>query len=257
MNHHLMHVPSLEPSGAPAWLASRLMRRQVVDVSTIEPVGRVADVIFDPRSCQVMALAVESSAPAQGQGFAAMISRALTRSRDIATIGLDHVIALDGDVVMVNADPFRLSAPREMERMPRLNDSCELAILTMRGICLGSLADLLLDQRGATVLGYVVNPTRQGELMLPPLPTLPALDEPPAVAMSQPASSAAESTPAEPSTEGASAEEPSTRMRVISASSRVHISDSLILLITEVEPLRGEVVVIAPQPEERVGLNGA
>jgi sporulation protein YlmC with PRC-barrel domain len=238
---HLMRAPTLEPVGAQTWLASRLLRRQVVDVSTIEPVGRVADVIFDPKSCQVMAIVIESIAPAQG--FVATVSRTLSRRHDVAPIGLDHVIALDGDVVMVNADPFRIAATRDLERMPRLNGSCGLAILTMRGICLGSLADLLLDQRGVSVIGYVVSPTRQGEIMLPPLPPP---DEAPDVATPQP-----------DTTDGAASSESATRMRVISASSRVHISESLILLIAEVQPLREEVVIITRQPEERAERHGS
>jgi sporulation protein YlmC with PRC-barrel domain len=245
--NHLMRAPSLEIAGPQAWLASRLLRRQVVDVSSIESVGRVADVIFDPRTCQVMALIVESNAPAQGQGFAAMISRTLTRRRELATIGLNHVIALDGDVVMVNADPFQLSVPREVERMRRLNDSCELAILTMRGTCLGALADLMLDERGVNLLGYVVNPTRQGERMLPPMPTLSSLDNPPVVVESQ---SKGDAPSADLAVDG-----PPTHLRVIPASSNVHVSESLILLVTEVEPLREEVVIITRQPEERAEPN--
>lgn len=248
---NLMRVPRLEPAESRAWLASRLLRRQVVNVSTIEPVGRVADVIFDPRSGQVMALAVESSAPAQG--FGATIRRALSRQRDIAPIGLDHVIALDGDVVMVNADPFRLSVARELEQMPRLNDTCELAVLTMGGMCLGSLADLLLDQRGVSIAGYVVNPTRQGELMLPPLPPLLSGDDSPLAATPEPDGDG----DAASSDKSDKDEARSTRVRVIPASSKVHISESLILLITEVEPLREEVVVITHQPEESAELNGA
>ena len=245
--NHLMRATSLEPVGSQTWLASRLLRRQVVDVSSVESVGRVADVIFDPRTCQVMALIVESSAPAQGQGFAAMVSRTLTRRRDVATIGLDHVIALDGDVVMVNADPFRLTVPHELERMPRLKDSCELAVLTMRGVCLGSLADVLVDQRGVNVLAYVVSPTRQGERMLPPMPMLSSLDGPLVIDESQPDVDPPDSSPA--------ADEPPARLRMISASSNVHISESLILLVTEVEPLREEIVIITRQPEERAETN--
>ncbi len=158
---------------------------------------------------------------------------------------------------MVNTDPFRLSAPRDLERLPRLNESCDLAVLTMRGICLGSLADLLLEQRGATIAGYVLNPTRQGELTLPPLP--PLLNEPAQSAAAPDAETTTDGENAAPSGEDTPAPGVfSTRARVIPASSRVRISESLILLVADTEPLREEEVVVVPQqPEERIEVSGS
>ena len=204
-----------------AWLASRLLHRQVVDVSTVEPVGRVVDLIFDPKAAQVMALVIQPVT--LERDLVAMIGRLFTGRRTLATIGLDHIISMDSDVVMVNTDPFHLTTSREIERMPRLNTICEMAILTMRGTSLGSLADLVLTDQGTNVAGYVVNPTPAGEQ------TLPSLDDmaPHAAA---PASASA------------------PRTRVIPASSNVRIGESLILLVAAIEPLRDEVVVVTSEP---------
>ncbi len=222
-----------QPANETAWLAGRLLKRQVVDVSGVEPVGRVVDLVFDPKSRQVMGLVV-ASADGWSTPFAPL-TRLLKRRRGVAPVGLDHIIAMDGDVITLNANPFRLPASsrvREMERMPRLSDICEMTILTMRGMSLGALADLLLEDQGTTVAGYVVNPTMAGERALPPLDSLfPLVD-------SKPASAA------------------NPRVRVIPASSDVRVGDSLILLVSEVKPLREEVIVIPLEAAARAKLKG-
>ncbi|HEX9037750.1 MAG TPA: hypothetical protein VF808_12265 [Ktedonobacterales bacterium] len=211
----------LHPATEQAWLASRLLHRQVVDASSIEPVGRVADLIFDPIAGQVMGLVVAPAEESRG-----LFARLFKRRRAGGTIGLDHVISMDGDVVMLNADPFKSTAPRELERMPHLNVICEMAILTMRGSCLGSLADLVLEDRGTRVTGYVVTPTALGEQ------TLPMIDDvaPDALAGVEPA---------------ANGRSPAPRMRVIPVSGNVRIGDSLILLVAEVTPLHEDVVIVS------------
>lgn len=222
-------APEPEPEGETAWLASRLLQRQVVDVSAVAPVGRVVDLIFDPRASQVMGLVIQSAS--ERRGPLALLGRLFNWRRSVAIVGLDHVISMDGDVVTLNIDPFRLTPPRELERMARLNTICEMAILTVRGTSLGSLADLLLEDQGTTVTGYIVSPTPAGEQ------ALPALDELTSIA-SAPASG------------------PAPHMRVIPASSNVRIGESLILLVSEVEPLREEVIVIPQQTAVRAKSNG-
>lgn len=232
-------LSSYLPMEETTWLASRLLRRQVVDVSAAEPAGRVTDLVFDPDNGQVMALVIESDSRARMQRH----SRVGFFRRKAATtsVGLDHIIAMDGDIVTVNTNPSTLAHIRELERLPHLNKTCEMVILTMRGTCLGTLADLLLENQGATIAGYVVSPTAAGEEALP---ALAGRTELPSVA--------AEST--------------LRQLRVIPADSRLRISGSLIMLLDDVAPL-GECVVITPQAsltakpaQPRIGspaLNGA
>lgn len=214
----------LQPTVEPAWLASRLLRRQVVDAATIDQVGRVVDLIFDPIAGQVMGLVIEATAERRGSG--GLLGRLIRGRRSTATVGLDHVISMDGDVIMLNADPFKAPAARELDHMPHLNAICEMAILTMRGSCLGSLADLVLEDQGTRVTGYVVTPTAFGEQTLPYLE-----DIAPIAAVGEPAS--------------ANGARVAPRMRVIPVSGHVRIGESLILLVAEVTPLREDVVIVS------------
>lgn len=215
---------SPQGSDESVWLASRLLRRQVVNVSAVEPVGHVVDLIFDPKACRVMGVEIQSSTRTRG---------VFRRTRATATVGLDHVISMDGDVVMINADPFEVSTPPEFAKLARLNVVVEMAILTMRGTSLGTLADLLLGHRGVTVTGFVVSPTEAGELALPPLDAY------------VPVSDAGEES-IEPDTNVALP----ARMRVIPASSNVHVGESLILLVGDVELQQGEIVVITDPTDD-------
>ncbi|HEX8996134.1 MAG TPA: hypothetical protein VF812_08890 [Ktedonobacterales bacterium] len=216
------------------WLASSLLQRQVVNVTTLEPIGRISDVYFDPQRSQIVGVSVQAqTAPG---GFVSAISRALGRGAGVSQIALEHVVSLNGDVVMVDADPAR-SLPA-FQGMSQLNEVCELVILTTYGMSLGSLADLLLDVRGTTVMGYVVKPT---ELATSILPSLEDLEQP-----GQRAAAAPE-TAETPSAQSL----PSPRLRVIPAESRVRFGDSLILYVAEVEPLERKVVVITPQNGDR------
>jgi sporulation protein YlmC with PRC-barrel domain len=226
-------------SGGRPWLASRLLRRQVVNVSTLEPVGRVAEVAFDPERCQVTGLIVQPTH--SGSELVAAVRRAFGRHRTVASVGLDHIIALNGDVVTVDSDPIRSTLSSPEGRLAYLCDVCELTIITLHGMCLGSLADLLLDGRGSGVIGYAVNPTKQAEPHLQPLEDLER---------SSPLQMGRGVDPAEAS---AAAEPSAARLRVIPASPRVRIGEDLILVVEEVEPLQKETVVITSQAQERTG----
>jgi hypothetical protein len=106
-------------------------------------------------------------------------------------------------------------------------------------MCLGQLADLVLDQRGTLVTGYVVTPTRYSESILLPLEeVVPA--EP---SQTEQGVSAAVASPA---SESESSSGP--HVLVIPASPRVRIGESLIVVVEGVEPLRQDAVIISNQP---------
>lgn len=220
------------------WLASRLLNRQIVSVARLEQVGRVADVIFDPGRSLLVGVTAQVSEPSQR--LTATLGRMFGRDHTTGDIALEHIVALNGDVVMVDADPARSPSSHYLARMSHLDEVCELAILTTYGMCLGSLADVLLDERGADILGYVVKPTEAGESLLPTLSdfSLPEIDAPETV-------DGHESAPGSAATDAP----PSARLRIIPASSRVRFGDSLILYVAEVEPLIPHTIVIAPHPE--------
>jgi len=224
----LSSAPS--PSGSP-WLASRLLQRQVVNVSTIEPLGRVADVLFDPINCQLAGVIVHREPAPRGAGAA--IGRIFGRKGDGGVVSLDHVISLNGDVVTVNADPVRLNMASAFEGMLSLNDVCEFVILTTYGMSLGSLMDMLLDHSGSAIMGYVVKPSELAQSSLPQLADLVGFDD----------SGAEDSDVVDAAPQALAL--PAPHLRVIPASSRVHFGESLIMLVSEVEPLQRRAVVVS------------
>jgi sporulation protein YlmC with PRC-barrel domain len=233
----LLSAPS--PSGHP-WLASRLLQRQVVNVSTIEPLGRVEDVLFDPINCQLAGVIVHREPAPRGVGAA--IGRIFGQKGDSGVVSLDHVISLNGDVVTVNADPVGLNMASAFEGMLSLNDVCEFVILTTFGMSLGSLMDMLLDHSGSAIMGYVVKPSELAQASLPQLADLVGFDD-----------SGAEDPDEDPDVVDVAPQAPALpapHLRVIPASSRVHFGESLIMLVSEVEPLQRRVVVVS-QPRDQ------
>jgi sporulation protein YlmC with PRC-barrel domain len=226
--------PAASSSGR-QWLASRLLQRQVVNTSTVEPVGHVADVAFDPESCQITGLMVQPTPP--GSELVAAVRRAFGPSRTIGSVGLDHIIALNGDMVTIDSDPVVSALLPPRGRAACLCKVRTLTILTLHGICLGSLVDILLDDRGSVITGYVVNPTKQGESLLQPFEELgrrsPLRIE--------------RGTDAEAEGMSPESESSAAHWRVIPASPRVRIGKALILVVEEVEPLRPQPVVITRQ----------
>lgn len=230
------HLSAPSTSGRP-WLASCLLQRQVVNVSTLEPLGRVTDVLFDPQTAHVVGVIIQlQNARASITGA---LGRAIGRRNDIGTLTIEHIVALNGDVVMVDADPTVGGAAHVPQGVFRLTEVCELVILTTYGMSLGSLSDLLLEYDGAVVAGYVVKPTELADTILPRLDDLVDLEP-------------EHADGAEGSADASGVSRlPSARFRVIPASSRIRFGESLILLFTEVEPLQPKMTIVTPQAGAR------
>lgn len=235
----------IRPQPGRLWLASQLLQRQVVNVSTLEPLGRVADVVFDSERRQIVGISVHLEEPPEenAASFAARIRRALVQKKHRGAIALEHIVALNGDVVMVNADPVRSTAP--FENMLYLKEVCELVILTTFGKSLGSLADLLLDARGTLIMGYVVKPTELAASLLPLAEDLAEFET------QRTPEAGAKSSKVDRATASSTLASPIANLRVIPASYRIRFGDALILLVTEVEPIQREVVTISPPVRER------
>lgn len=235
------------------WLASRLLNRQVVNATTLEPVGRVADVVFDQKKCQVAAISIQFT-PLPDSGWMAFIRRVPGLSRPAGYVTLDHIISLNGDVIVVDTYPGRATSPR-VARLPHLREVCELAIITLHGVCLGSFADLLVDEKGSGVVGYVVNPAKQVEALMIPLQEVelapPPFAERAAAATNGPGTGV--SSLAVTGKDGESAQSGMdaslSHLCIIPASPRVRIGDSLIMVYEDIEPLGKETVVIASQDQ--------
>jgi len=225
---------SLSTIRGETWLASHLLNRQVINAATLEPLGRIIDTVFDPLHCQLAAIIIQPKA--METGIIDSIRRRITRQHGIHAIGLEHIVSLSGDVVVVDVDPSHPASSRAVDSMPRLREVCELAIITLHGMCLGSLADVLLDGLGSTITGYVVNPTVLGEDVLPPLEI--------AVGATLPHTQIVQADGSEEPAQESSEEVPVANLRILPASPRIRIGDSMILVFEDVQPLQKEVVVI-------------
>lgn len=225
------------------WLVGSLVNRQVVNASTLEPVGRVNDVVFDPMTCQLVALKIQPALLTE-TGPIAAIRRAFGASRSGGYVGLEHILALNGDVVIVDAAPGR-SLSQHVGRMPHLFEVCELAVITLHGICLGSLADILVDAKGSSLVGYVVNPAKQAEDLMMPLDFVGSIVRThSSVTTDASSGDGLYVTNASPTV----ATSPS-HLCFIPASPRVRIGDALILVVEDIEPLQNEAVIITSHAE--------
>lgn len=218
------------------WLASYLLERQVVNSTTLKPLGRISDVAIDAERSQLAGVTVRLGD--DSRGLAALLRGTPRRRRSDGLAPLDHIVALDGDVALVNAAPIRQKREAgPFEQMLFLNDICERAILTKTGRSLGILADVLLDGAGTLILGYVVQPTELAKEMLPLVGD---------VALSE-----ARQTGADPAYTP-----PAAKMRLIPATWRVRFGPSVIMLVNEVEPLTPKIVVIEQEAREPVAPRG-
>lgn len=155
-----------EQAGAPGptrteeWRASELFHRPVVHAARVEHLGEVADVVFDPESCELAGLLVGPPGP-EGNVLD-MVRRAIGRDLGLTFVPADQILALDSDVVMVEARRGRMplagGGPRAT-RWPQLRQVEGHAVLTIQGHRLGRLVDLVLDASGRRVNGYLINPS--------------------------------------------------------------------------------------------------
>lgn len=212
------------------WRASLLRHRPVVNARTVEEIGSVTDIVFDPDTCRLTALALGPGG--LENNVATLARRAFGGGRNLSYIPIENIIALNSDVVTVDFDPARPAHPQHVDRLPHLSHVHDLAVITLHGLRLGRLVDLLLDSNGSHVIGYLINPTRRGANVTQPLAAQVTLSSDDAAAESD----AAERTTAPESLP--------SNLRVIPASPRVRIGRALILVVEEVEPLQaGDVVV--------------
>jgi len=144
--------------GVDGWRASLLIHRPVVHAERLEYIGDVADIVFDPHTCQLMGLLVKPEGP-EGTVLE-MVRRAFGGNLGLTFVPRERLIALNGDVVMVSAERTRPTRPARSEHLPQLRTVLGFDVVNMRGQRLGALADLLLDREGRRLIGYLVDPTR-------------------------------------------------------------------------------------------------
>jgi sporulation protein YlmC with PRC-barrel domain len=219
--HEEHQQPTLPAAAGRGWRASRLLRRPVVNVRGVTEIGRISDVVFDPESSRLAGLVIDTAA----DGRLAAIARRAFSAPNADYIPLERIVALNGDVATVDVEPGQLA---RMGRLPRLGQVRDLLVITLHGMGLGRMVDLLLDESGAVVTGYLINPSRKAARTIPTAEPAETED----VAASDTAAPAESSAPLP------------AHLRIIPASPRVRFGPALILVIDVVAPLLGREVRI-------------
>ncbi len=214
------------------WRASLLLHRQVVNARTVESIGSVSDLVFDPQTCRLVAIALD--VPETDASVSTVARRFLSGYRPPFYVGMEHIVALNDDVVIIDIDTAHPAPPQSMQRLPHLNRVLNHQLVTLHGMRLGRLADLLLDYRGGQVVGYLINPTRRGAAVTvtPPTPAAEA-----------PADDAGSDSERAPTLSGPLP----ANLRIVPASPRVRVGRELILVLEDVEPVTREDVVVRRQ----------
>lgn len=234
------------------WRASLLLHRQVVNTRTVEVIGSVVDVVFRPDTCRLAAIALVG--PEEDRAVSSVARRMLGGNpRNLMYIPVERIVALNDDVVTVEYDLAHPAAGGPFTRLPHLSQIDHLPVVTLHGMRLGKMVDVLLDYRGGTITGYLITPTRRGatvtlrpddhdDLRHDDAGTLPMEVFEGTAGLS---TEAADEYPPEEGARPPSLSEPlPNTLRIIPASPRVRVGRALILVVEDVEPLVAEDVVI-------------
>lgn len=143
------------------WRAQEMLGRPVVHAGRVEHVGSVADVIFDPATRRLAGL-VLAGAGTDGS-LLERVRGALGGPESQQIVEASHILALNGDIVMVDALPTQGEHATQLLHLPRVSDARGLAVVSLAGQRIGRFVDLLLDREGRGVTGYLVDTTRDGE----------------------------------------------------------------------------------------------
>lgn len=234
------------------WRASLLLHRQVINTRTVEVIGSVVDVVFRPDTCRLAAIALVG--PEEERAVSSVARRMLGGNpRNLVYIPVERIVALNDDVVTVDYDLAHPPAGGPFARLPHLSQIDHLPVVTLHGMRLGKMVDVLLDYRGGTITGYLITPTRRGaavtlrpdasfDLRQNDAGTLPSdVYE----GAQGPSTEESEEYPEEAGARPPSLSEPlPSALRIIPASPRVRVGRALILVVEDVEPLLAEDVVI-------------
>jgi len=124
--------------------ATELCGRSVVDVDTGRKLGRVDQVILDPRARRVAALVVSSG-------------RSLLDSGQRVEIPATAILAIGPDALTVRYLEGAADAA-DLEQLPRLEDVVGKRVVTQGGTLVGSVDDVLLDAARGRIVGYALGP---------------------------------------------------------------------------------------------------
>ena len=143
------------------WRAQDVLGRPVVHAGRVEHVGSVEDVIFDPATRRLAGL-VLAGAGTDGS-LLERVRGAFGGPESQQLVEAGHILALNGDIVMVDALPTQGEHSTQLLHLPRISEARGLAVVSLGGQRIGRFVDLLLDREGRVVTGYLIDTSANGE----------------------------------------------------------------------------------------------
>lgn len=124
--------------------ATELGGRAVVDVDAAEKLGKIERVVLDPDSRRVA-------------GFVVSRGSSLFNAGDSIHLAARCVHAIGPDAITVHRDVGeRLAADDVLEGLPRVSDMVGRKVVSDQGRLLGTVDDVLIDERDGRILGYAL-----------------------------------------------------------------------------------------------------
>jgi sporulation protein YlmC with PRC-barrel domain len=124
--------------------ATRLRDLPVVDLESAVKIGRVHELILDPGRRRVAAVVVRRG-------------RALFGGGGDWTVPASAVVSVGADALTIRSFAHSHERGMELATYPTLASLMSRKVLSRRGKLLGSVADILLEERTGTIAGYALD----------------------------------------------------------------------------------------------------
>lgn len=123
--------------------ASELGGRAVVDIEAAEKLGRIDGVLLDPDARCVA-------------GFVISRGSSIFNKGDALTLPASCVHAIGPDAVTVNRGVAVAADELSIDGLPRVSDMVGRKVVSDAGRLLGTVADVLIDERDGRIVGYAL-----------------------------------------------------------------------------------------------------
>ncbi len=131
---------------------SELVGRAVVDMDAAEKLGKIKEVIVQQDGERVAGFVVAQGENVLGSGG--------TRR----TIPASVLNAIGPDAIVVHGGGLADQAAAELDHLPRMSDVIGHKMVTQSGRLLGSIDDILIEEKDGTIIGFVVGEGMKSKL---------------------------------------------------------------------------------------------
>lgn len=132
--------------------ASELVGRAVIDMDAAEKLGKIKEVIVQPDGERVAGFVV-----ARGENI-------LGSGGTLRSIPASALNAIGPDAIVVHGAGLADRSGTELEGLPRMSDVIGHKMVTQTGRLLGSIDDILIDEKDGAVIGFIVGEGMKSKL---------------------------------------------------------------------------------------------